>query len=73
MGIGFILVLVVLGIIREILGSGSIFGMAVLGDWFTPWMVMILPPGAFLTLGILIALANWYNDPSRSKERRAVS
>ncbi|NQT61499.1 MAG: electron transport complex subunit E [Candidatus Marinimicrobia bacterium] len=73
MGIGFIIVLVVLGIIREILGSGSIFGIAILGDWFTPWMVMILPPGAFLTLGILIALANWYNDPSRSKEGRAVS
>lgn len=73
MGIGFILVLVTLGIVREILGSGSIFGLAIMGDWFTPWMVMILPPGAFLTLGILIALANWYNDPSRSKERRAVS
>ncbi len=74
MGIGFILVLVVLGIIREILGSGSIFGFAVMGDSFTPWMVMILPPGAFLTLGILIALANWYNDASsRSKKKEAVS
>ena len=74
MGIGFIGVLVVLGIIREILGSGSIFGVAILGDWFTPWMVMILPPGAFLTLGILIALANWYNDvSSRSKNKEAVS
>jgi len=71
MGLGFILVLVVLGVIREILGSGSVFGFALLGDWFTPWMVMILPPGAFLTLGILIALANWYND--WSKDRRAVS
>ena len=61
MGLGFILVLIVLGMIRELLGSGSIFGLPILGDWFTPWMVMILPPGAFLTLGILIALANWYN------------
>jgi len=62
MGIGFILVLVTLGVIREILGAGTVFGATVLGDWFDPWMVMILPPGAFLTLGILIALANWYND-----------
>jgi len=62
MGIGFILVLVFLGSVREILGTGSIFGLSVTGDWFTPWMVMILPPGAFLTLGIMIALANWYND-----------
>lgn len=62
MGIGFIAVLVTLGVIREILGTGTIFGLSVMGEWFTPWMVMILPPGAFLTLGILIALANWYND-----------
>ena len=61
MGIGFILTLVVLGSIREILGSGSIFGVTLLGDWFTPWMVMILPPGAFLTLGLLIGVANWIN------------
>ncbi|MCF7806911.1 MAG: electron transport complex subunit E [Candidatus Marinimicrobia bacterium] len=62
MGLGFIMVLIVLGSIREILGSGSIFGVTVLGDWFSPWMVMILPPGAFLTLGILIALVNWINS-----------
>lgn len=71
--------LITLGVIREILGSGSIFGAAIMGDWFTPWMVMILPPGAFLTLGILIALANWFNDPSssltspRSKDKGAAS
>lgn len=75
MGIGFTLVLVTLGVIREILGSGSIFGLTVMGEWFSPWMVMILPPGAFLTLGILIALANWYNDVAERKaeEREAAS
>ncbi len=75
MGTGFIIVLVALGVIREILGSGSVFGFVLLGEWFTPWIVMILPPGAFLTLGILIALANWYNESSasRSKNREAVS
>jgi len=75
MGLGFILVLVTLGIIREILGSGSIFGMAVMWDGFTPWMVMILPPGAFLTLGIMIALVNWYNDSraNRAKSGKATS
>lgn len=83
MGLGFILVLVALGIVREILGAGTIFGATVLGDWFEPWMVMILPPGAFLTLGIMIGVANWYNDPSssfgklrttpRSEDRRAAS
>ena len=62
MGLGFVFVLVVLGGIREILGSATLFNFQVLGDWFNPWMVMILPPGAFLTLGILIGLGNWLND-----------
>lgn len=62
MTIGFIIVLVVLGSIRELLGTGSIFGIGLLGDWFTPWMVMILPPGAFFTLGILIGLVNLANE-----------
>jgi len=61
MGSGFFLVLFVLGSIRELLGAGSILGFQILGDWFTPWMVMILPPGAFLTLGILIAVTNHIN------------
>jgi len=62
MGTGFLLVLFVLGGIREILGSGTFLNLTVLGDWFAPWMVMILPPGAFLTLGLLIALSNWINE-----------
>lgn len=61
MGIGFSLVLIALGGFREILGTGSFFGITILGDWFTPWMVMILPPGAFLGLGIFIGFANWIN------------
>lgn len=62
MGSGFIFVLVVLGGIREIFGSATLFNMQVLGDWFNPWMIMILPPGAFLTLGLLIGLTNWINE-----------
>ena len=62
MGLGFIFVLVVLGSIREILGSATLFNIQVLGDWFNPWMIMILPPGAFLTLGLLIGLGNWLNE-----------
>lgn len=64
MGIGFLSVLVVLGSIRELFGSGTLFGAQILGEWFDPWMIMILPPGAFFTLGMLIALTNWYNERS---------
>lgn len=61
MGCGFLLVLFVLGSIRELLGSGSILNVQLLGAWFQPWLVMILPPGAFFTLGLLIGLTNWIN------------
>ncbi|MEE8184843.1 MAG: electron transport complex subunit E [Thermodesulfobacteriota bacterium] len=68
MGIGFTSTLVVLGAIREILGSGSFFGLQFLTESiFTPWVVMILPAGAFLTLGLLIGIINFIK--SRSKER----
>ncbi|MCK4754979.1 MAG: electron transport complex subunit RsxE, partial [Calditrichia bacterium] len=62
MGVGFILVLIALGGFREILGSASLFGVTVLGDWFQPWLVMILPGGAFLGLGLFIGITNWIND-----------
>ena len=58
MGAGFTWGLVLLGSIRELLGSGSIFGLTVLGDWFPEWIIMILPAGAFLVLGLLVALMN---------------
>ena len=56
MGIGFALALTVLGGVREILGSGSIFGLSFIkGDGM---LLFILPPGAFIALGYLIVLAN---------------
>jgi Na+-translocating ferredoxin:NAD+ oxidoreductase subunit E len=62
MSLGFIMVLVVLGGIRELLGSGTLLNISVTGGYITPWMVMILPPGAFFGLGILIALVNLINQ-----------
>lgn len=59
MGIGFTLALTVLGSVREILGAGSIFGFSLFGAAYEPVLLMILPPGAFLTLGLLIGLINW--------------
>ncbi len=59
MGCGFIATLTVLGSVREILGSGSIFNIQVLGEWFKPWLIMILPAGAFLSLGIGLGIINY--------------
>jgi len=57
MSTGFILALLVLSSIREILGAGTFLGYQVMGPWFKPWIIMILPAGAFITLGILLGIA----------------
>jgi electron transport complex protein RnfE len=56
MSLGFTMALVVLGAVREVLGNGSLFGISLFGDAFEPWVIMILPPGGFLTLGVLLIL-----------------
>ncbi len=59
MSAGFAIALLLMSSIREILGSGTWLGMKVLGSWWDPWMVMILPPGAFFTLGVIIGVSNY--------------
>ena len=69
MSTGFVLALLVLSSIREILGAGTFLGYQVLGPWFKPWIIMILPAGAFITLGVLLGLALLVEQKTR--ERRA--
>ncbi|MEW6653800.1 MAG: electron transport complex subunit E [Bacteroidota bacterium] len=61
-GTGFLIALVAMSGIREILGSGTFLGMQVMPKSFEVWTIMILPAGAFLTLGILMGLANSYQE-----------
>lgn len=58
MGLGFTCALTLIASVREILGAGSFAGISLFGSGFQPVSVMILPPGAFLTLGILLAVIN---------------
>jgi len=59
MGIGFTIALLLMGSIREILGSGTWFGLTVnSGSTIEPMLIFILPPGGFFVFGLLIALAN---------------
>ena len=60
MGLGFTLALTVLGAVREIFGAGAIFGISIFGKSFEPALIMILPPGAFLALGLILAGINVY-------------
>jgi electron transport complex protein RnfE len=57
-GLGFTISLGLVGSLREILGSGTWFGMSVFGDSFEPFGLMVQAPGAFLCLGILLGLMN---------------
>ncbi|MDO9547660.1 MAG: electron transport complex subunit E [Candidatus Marinimicrobia bacterium] len=61
MSVGFTITLTILGAIRELLGVGTIFAVQIMPQSFEPWMVMVLQPGAFLTLGLMIGISNWLN------------
>jgi electron transport complex protein RnfE len=61
MGIGFTLALMTLGCLREILGSGSLFGVMLVGPTTPTILIFVLPPGAFITLGLLLWLMNEFD------------
>lgn len=61
MGAGFTMAILMLGVIRESLGSGTILGMPVFGASYEPWVIMILPGGAFFVLGFLLLGINRFN------------
>ena len=60
MASGFPLALLSLGAVREMLGDGALFGVKLFGENFEPWVIMILPPGGFLTLGVILLFFNWF-------------
>lgn len=68
-GIGFTLALLCLGVVRELLGAGTLFGVQVLPDQFQPWVLMLLPAGGFFVLAGWLLLIDWMN---LRKERRAL-
>jgi len=61
-GVGFSVALVMLGAVREVLGSGKLLGFPLFGPSYEPWVVMILPPGGFLTLGVLLLGLAWWQE-----------
>ena len=62
MASGFLFALFALGSVREILGEGAFLGFDLFGPNFEPWIIMILPPGGFLTLGILLLFFSWVRE-----------
>lgn len=56
-GLGYAYVLLTVSVFRELLGSGTIWGITIFGDWWTNWAIMVMPPGAFFMLAIFIWIA----------------
>jgi electron transport complex protein RnfE len=66
MGFGFCLTLLLLGVVREVLGSGALFGVELFGPRYQDWVILVLPSGGFFTFAGWLLLFNWW------KQRRAV-
>ena len=74
-GIGFMLALILIAFVRELLGTGALFvsadgtgGARILGDWYSPATIFLMPTGAFLTLGCLIALVQKIRNSTEDRE-----
>ena len=69
-GLGYSYVLLVIAFLRELLGSGSIWGFTVLGDWWTNWSIMVMAPGAFFMLALFIWVVKGLSAVKEEKEKK---
>ncbi|WMM26458.1 NADH:ubiquinone reductase (Na(+)-transporting) subunit D [Tissierella sp. MB52-C2] len=72
-GLGYTLVLLVIAFIRELLGFGTVFGIQVLGEWWTPWTIMIMPPAAFFILAVVIWITKTIQEKEKDNEKGQVA
>jgi len=71
MGAGFTFALFFIGVVREILGSGTLFGVSLFPDTFQTWTIMVLPSGGFLAMAMWLLLVNWLKQREVEAEKRA--
>ena len=69
-GFGFIIALLMMGVLREVLGNGTVLGFSIFGPSYEPWVVMVLPPGGFLALGFLLLGLNWWRERAKPTAAR---
>lgn len=69
MGCGFTLAMLIISCIRELIGAGTIAGVQVLGAGYDPMLMMVLPPGAFILIGYLVAATKTWNTNQERKAR----
>lgn len=66
-GVGYTIMLLVVAFVRELLGFGTLFGVQIFGDWWTQWTVMIMPPGAFFVLAIVLWITRGIQDKKKEE------
>ncbi|HLA90983.1 MAG TPA: electron transport complex subunit E [Gemmatimonadaceae bacterium] len=71
MSVGFAIALVLMSGVREVLGNGSFLGFNLLGPHFEPWVIMVLPPGGFLTLGLIMLAMGWHAERKKRLAKAA--
>jgi electron transport complex protein RnfE len=59
---GFMIALVLMSAPRELLGSGTLLGRPVMGPGFEPWVIMVMPPGGFFTIGVYLLVFGWWRE-----------
>lgn len=69
-GIGYAYVLIIIAFFRELLGTGSIWGVQILGSWWTNWSIMIMPPGAFFMLAIFVWIVKGVILPEEEEAKK---
>ena len=67
MGIGFTLALCAISAFREVVGSGMLLGYPLFGPHYEPWVFMIMPPGGFLTMGLMFLAMGWWGERKKAK------
>ena len=73
MGAGFTMAILCLGVVREALGNGTILDIPVFGPDYEPWVVMVLPGGAFFALGGWLLLFSWLKERGKKRSSRQTS
>ncbi len=58
MGLGFTAAITIIGCIRELFGSGSLFGLNIMGAGYQPMLILVLAPGGFIVFGLVLGIAN---------------
>ncbi len=69
MGIGFMITMLIMGSVREVLGSGTFLGVSLFGPAYEPWVIMVLPPGGFFTLAFVLLTVAWWKRRRTARAR----